>query len=474
MTVDPIRVGPPSAAGVDARGLLAVLDAFEGNPGIRPHGLVVLRDGMRIAQGWWAPFTAERRQLVYSVSKSFTSTAAGFARAEGLLDLDATVVSYFPELDADVTDPRSRRMTVRDLATMASGHATDTIDRVLAIDPANPVRAFLSIPPDHDPGTVFAYNQLCTYTLAAIVQRAAGVSLADYLRPRLFDPLGISDVSWIEYPAGQNLGFSGLHTTTDAVARLGELYRCGGRWGEARLLDAAWVEQATRRWIATPPVPGGPDWEQGYGFQFWMSQHGYRGDGAFGQFCVVVPERGLVVAITAETLDMQAVLTPIWEFLLPALAAPGDPAEDAALAARLAGLALPAPGTSGPATGGPDTPGPAAPRAARPVSGNAEVRELRLRHDDRWRLEITDAGGTLDVPFGLGEWLTNEADVPTAASGGWDSRGDLEVEVLFLETPHTLRVRISADGAARATWSTVPLHGVWPTSQHRRRTLLLD
>jgi CubicO group peptidase (beta-lactamase class C family) len=467
MTVDPIRVGPPSAAGVDARGVQALLDAVESTPGIRPHGLVILRDGMRIAQGWWAPFTAERRQLVYSLSKSFTSTAAGFARAEGLLDLDATVVSYFPELDAGVTDPRSRRMTVRDLAMMASGHATDTIDRVLAIDPVNPVRAFLSLPPEHDPGTVFAYNQLCTYTLAAIVQRAAGVSLVDYLRPRLFDPLGIADVTWIEYPAGQNLGFSGLHTTADAVARLGELYRRGGRWGESQLLDADWVGQATRRWIATPPVPGGPDWEQGYGFQFWMSQHGYRGDGAFGQFCVVVPEHRLVVAITAETIDMQALLTPIWTSLLPALAAPGDPADDAALAARLAGLALPAPGTPVPSASA-----PVAPRSADTVAGNAEVRALRARGDDGWRLEITDPDGMLDVPFGLGKWLTSEGDVPTAASGGWDARGDLAVEVLFLETPHTLRVRISADGAGRATWSTVPLHGVRPTSQHRRRTLL--
>jgi CubicO group peptidase (beta-lactamase class C family) len=464
MTVDPIRVGPPSAAGVDARGLLAVLDAFEGDPGIRPHGLVVLRDGMRIAQGWWAPFTAERRQLVYSLSKSFTSTAAGLAHAEGLLDLDATVVSYFPELDGDVTDPRSRRMTVRDLATMASGHATDTIDRVLAIDLAQPIRAFLRLPPEHEPGTVFAYNQMCTYTLAAIVQRAAGLSLVDYLRPRLFDPLGIGDVSWIEYPAGRNLGFSGLHTTTDAVARLGELYRRGGRWGEVQLLDADWVEQATRRWIATPPVPGGPDWEQGYGFQFWMSQHGYRGDGAFGQFCVVVPEHGLVVAITAETIDMQALLTPIWNRLLPAVDAPGDAADDAALAARLAGLALPARG--GAASG--------VPVSATTVGGDAQVRALRVYDDGGWRLEITDPDGVLDVPFGLGEWRTNEAAVPTAASGGWNPRGTLEVEVLFLETPHTLKVRISADGAGHARWRTVPLHGVHPTSQHRRRRLLPD
>jgi hypothetical protein len=99
------------------------------------------------------------------------------------------------------------------------------------------------------------------------------------------------------------------------------------------------------------------------------------------------------------------------------------------------------------------------------------VLALRVHGDDGWRLEITDAAGTLDVPFGLGQWRTTEGAVPTAASGGWDARGTLDVEVLFLETPHTLRVRIAADGAARASWATVPLHGVRPSSQHRHRGL---
>lgn len=469
MSADPIRDAPPSAAGVDARGLSAFLDALDAHPAIRPHGLVVLRDGMRIAAGWWTPYSAERRQLVYSLSKSFTSTAVGLARAEGLLDLDATVLSYFPELDAEIVDPRSRRMTVRNLAAMSSGHTADTIDLVLALGPDDPVRTFLLLPPEEEPGTVFAYNQLCTYTLAAIVQRLTGASLVDYLRPRLFDPLGIGEVAWIEHPAGRDIGFSGLHTTTEAVARLGELYRRGGLWGDRRLLEADWVEQATRRWIATPPVPGGPDWGLGYGFQFWMSQHGFRGDGAFGQFCVVVPESGLVVAITAETPDAQAVLTPLWELLLPALAGPGNPADDEALASRLSGLALPA------ATGGlPADPAAWVGRSASAVSGDAEVTALRVLHDDGWRLEITDPDGVLTVPFGIGEWRTSEsAALPHAASGGWDARGALIAEVVFLDTPHTLRVRLGESGPGAATWLTRPLHGARPTAQHAHRRIEL-
>ena len=302
---------------------------------------MILRHGSVIAEGWWAPYSPDRVHLLYSLSKSFTSTAAGLAAAEGLLDLDATVLSYFPELDAEITDPRSRSMKVRHIAAMASGHLTETLDRAYRTDPTNLVRGFLLTPPDRDPGTVFAYNQPCTYTLAAIVQRGSGQSLIDYLRPRLFDPLGIREMAWLERPAGQNLGFSGLHATTDAIARLGQLYLQRGRWGDRQLLDPAWVDQATRTQVENPREPN-PDWRQGYGFQFWMARHGYRGDGAFGQFCIVLPEADLVIATTAQTLDMQGILDAVWAHIVPAIDRTGAADTDERLAERLASATLPA------------------------------------------------------------------------------------------------------------------------------------
>ncbi|MBI0384676.1 beta-lactamase family protein, partial [Streptomyces albiflaviniger] len=193
----------------------AFLDAVEGAPDIEPHSLMILRHGRLIASGWWAPYTAERPHLLYSLSKSFTSTAAGLAVAEGLLDLDAPVISYFPEFEAEITDPGSRAMLVRHVASMASGHLEETLERAFGLDPEEPVRGFLRLPPDRAPGTVFAYNQPATYTLAAIVQRVTGQSLTEYLRPRLFDPLGIGETAWLQVPAGRDLGFSGLFAATD-------------------------------------------------------------------------------------------------------------------------------------------------------------------------------------------------------------------------------------------------------------------
>ncbi|MFE3034949.1 serine hydrolase domain-containing protein [Streptomyces canus] len=454
----------PAAQGVDAAGIQAFLDALEADPHLEPHSLMLLRHGQVVASGWWAPYAQDRPQLLYSLSKSFTATAAGFAVAEGLIRLDDPVISYFPEFEAEVTDPRNRAMLVRHVASMASGHAEETLDRARALDRDELVRGFLLVPPDRDPGTVFAYNQPATYTLAAIVQRVTGQKLTEYLRPRLFEPLGIGEVAWIADRRGRELGFSGLHATTDAVARLGQLYLRGGVWEGERLLPESWVAEATRVQIAheAPIADGWSDWQQGYGFQFWMARHGYRGDGAYGQFCVVLPEQDAVLAITSETVDMQKVLDLVWEHLLPAFGPgplPGGQAADAALAARLTRLALPpAEGKPAPADRSQDWDTVFTPHGGT-CAGQPSLTAIEV--DPGGRVTLVDDGDRLELGLGEGEsgWTVVDGPVPVAVSGGWSDAETLVLDMAFLETPHHLLVTCSlADRTFTARWRTQPLH----------------
>ncbi|MDX3759173.1 serine hydrolase domain-containing protein [Streptomyces mirabilis] len=473
MSARPLPASTPAAQGVDAAGIHAFLDAVEAAPDIEPHSLMILRHGHLVASGWWAPYTPDRRHLLYSLSKSFTSTAAGFAATEGLLRLDDPVISYFPEFEADITDPRSRAMLVRHVAAMASGHLEETYATSIRRDRDEIVRGFLLFPPDRDPGTVFAYNQPCTYTLAAIIQRVSGQPLTEYLRPRLFDPLGIGETAWLQRPPGRDLGFSGLHATTDAIARLGQFYLQDGVWEGRRLLPSSWIAEATRAHVSTADGTregAQSDWQQGYGYQFWRSRHGYRGDGAYGQFCLVLPEHDAVIATTAATEDMQGLLNLVWRHLLPAFGAERLPAErlpgtaDEGLRRRLAELALP------PVEASPEPPARGDDwRGAVFAPEDGECPQQRTltgvtvtadADGKGWGVSLAEDDELIELRLGATGWTVDAGGPPTAVSGGWTDQDTLRLDVLFLETPHRLTVTCSLpDGTFTVRWHTTPIHG---------------
>src|SRR5205085_763011 len=206
----------------------------------------------------------------------------------------------------------------------------------------------------------FLYNSPGTYMLSAIMQKVTGMTVLDYLRPRLFDPLGFKNPNWVASPQGISAGAYGLSVRTEEIARFGQLYLQKGMWKGRQLIPKAWVEEATALQTANGSSPKS-DWDQGYGYQFWRCRHNaYRGDGAFGQYCIVVPELDAVVAITSGVRDMQSVMSLVWEKLLPAMKAnplPEDATARRRLEAKLAGLTVRLPSGQ-----------PASPRAAQ-VSG---------------------------------------------------------------------------------------------------------
>jgi CubicO group peptidase (beta-lactamase class C family) len=474
MIAEPMPVSTPAKEGVLAEGVEAFLDALEQDPAVDPHSLMILRHGRVVAAGWWWPYGPERLHNLYSLSKSFTSTALALAMAEGLVALDDPVIKFFPEHDTEVTDTRTRSMLVRHIAAMASGHVEDTWGRVLATSPDDPVRGFLLLPPDRQPGSIFAYNQSCTYTMAVIVQRVSGQTVTQFLRSRLLDRLGAGPLRWRQYPSGQDMGFVYLHATTDTIARLGQLYLQRGTWGAEQVLAPAWIEEATRLQIPTSEatVGFGPDWRRGYGYQFWMSRHGYRGDGAHGQFCVVLPEKDVVIAVTAQTNEMHAILDAVWDKLLPAFVE-GDVADsgaDSKLDSRLQGLAVPS------FSAQPDPP------AARerwvdatfaPAGGTCEPQPSLLSvsvsaDGHGWEVSLDEADFSLNAELCNEIWVVTEPGqpgsdvVPNACFGGWLDEDTLRFDVIFLETPHRLTVTCTMPSATfDAQWVTVPFKS-WP------------
>lgn len=438
----------PEAQGVSSVDLLAFVEALDaaGDPAVADgiHSVIVVRHGVVVAEAWWAPYGPELRHQLYSLSKSFTSTAVGIAAAEGKLRIDDSVLGFFPAEAPAEPSGNLKAMRVADLLRMATGHQSEP--------PQGPgetrVKQFLAAPVPFKPGTHFLYNTPATYMQSAIVHKATGEKLLDYLEPRLFAPLGIEGATWEDCPEGISVGGYGLSLRTGDIAKFGQLLLNRGQWEGRQLVPEAWVEAATARQIANGSGPES-DWDQGYGYQFWRCRHGaYRGDGAFGQYCVVLPEEDAVLAITSGARDMQRVLDIAWEKLLPAFRRVPLPADDAAaekLAAKLASLHVPLP-----------------PSAAAPPGVDGKVFTFG---DNGARLEsvaiVPGADGEAVVfradgkehriECGRGEWRRGDVawggypPRPAAVAGGWE--GDtFTLRICFVETPFVSTVRLRADG----------------------------
>ena len=443
----------PEAQGIPSAVIAAFLAAVEqGDCGL--HSFMLLRHGHVVAEGWWAPYEPDAPHMLFSLSKSFTSTAVGMAVAEGRLSVDDPVLAFFPKEAPRTPSENLAAMRVRHLLSMSTGHDHDTTEYLYKQQDGDWAKAFLARSVAHEPGTHFLYNTGATYMLSAIVQRVTGMTLLEYLRPRLFEPLGIAGATWETCPRGVNTGGFGLSIKTEDIARFGQLYLQRGVWQGQQLVPAVWVADASAKQSANG-VSAESDWEQGYGYQFWRCRHGaYRGDGAFGQFCVILPEQDAVIAITGGTPDMQAVLNLAWTHLLPAMSPttlPEDSRAHEALTRALGRLTLPPPS------------GLTASALALQITGkwyNFTGKRSPLRAvsfafgSDQDICTVRDDHGEHQVVVGRGAWAkgvttwylthphsTEHSTVqPVAASGAWMAGDVYEMKLYFNETPFCLTI----------------------------------
>jgi len=240
----------PEAEGVSSKAIITFLDSAATNTRTEFHSFMLLRHGKVIAEGWWDPYRPDLKHTMYSASKSFTSTAVGFAVKEKKLSIEDKIISFFPDKLPDSISPFLEQLKVKHLLMMSTGQRreppTTTQDWV---------KSYLETPVDIEPGTRYRYSSLATFMLSAIVQKVSGQKVIDYLTPRLFEPLGIEGIDWETAPGGINTGGWGLRVKTEDMAKLGQLYLNKGKWNGKQLLPEKWVEEATSLKIQQRPDP---------------------------------------------------------------------------------------------------------------------------------------------------------------------------------------------------------------------------
>ena len=332
----------PEEVGVESAAIGKMLDGFK-EKGVGVHGLMLMRHNKVFAEGWYAPYRPDLTHMLFSLSKSFTSTAIGFAVQEGLLTVEDRVVDFFPEKLPFRPCENMEKMRVKHLLTMNTGHSVEP-ENMLGEPDKDWVKIFLESYVDHEPGTLFCYNTCGTYMLSAILTKITGLTVDEYLKPRLFEPLGIEGWRFEKCPSGNATGGYGLNVHLEDIAKFGLFYLNRGMWEGKQLLNPEWIDAATSK--QTDSVGEVPDWVQGYGYQFWRCQPegSYRGDGAFGQYCIVLPKQDMVIAMNEGTGWLQDPLDVLWETLLPALhdePLPENAEKNAEIQARLAKLTLP-------------------------------------------------------------------------------------------------------------------------------------
>jgi CubicO group peptidase (beta-lactamase class C family) len=309
--------------GASSRSINAFIDDIE-RADLELHGLMIWRDGAVITEGFRWPYRSDRQRILHSVTKSFTACAIGLLVAEGRLALQDRVCPFFPEIGI-AEGHRLQALTVEDLLTMRTGHGIEVSGALWRGIETSWITEFFKIPVEHDPGTVHVYSSAASYMLSAIVTRVTGETIHAYLKPRLFEPLGIHDERWDIGPDGFNPGGNGITARLGDALKLGILHAQQGMWNGKRILPAWWIEQA-----------GQPQGDPHYGYH-WVIGDGYSAAlGVFVQAVFVYPAEGAVIAVMGA-MDESKVLLPHLRRHFPEAFRTATPEIDATLAERLAG-----------------------------------------------------------------------------------------------------------------------------------------
>ena len=315
-------VSPPVQQGLDPELICATGPGLAKRTEAVPHGVVVVRHGVLVYEQYFAgedrygyvvPHNADTLHDIASITKGVVALLIGIAFDRGWLsDLDAPIVSFFPEY-ADLRTPENDLITLRHLLAMTSG--LDWPERAISLDnwanivrqgrsASDPYRFVLARPVETRPGTAWNYNSGGVWLLGLILRKVSGQPIEEFAKEALLEPLGIKDEVWDRFPNGDAATSGGLRLRPRDLAKLGQLVLDGGIWHGRQIVPVGWIKQ-----MIAPQSPHGWrfNFARFYGYLWWQGQsligdHDIEWVGALGrggQRLYVVPTLSLVVAVTA-------------------------------------------------------------------------------------------------------------------------------------------------------------------------------
>lgn len=298
----------PETQGIDsaklAEGLLVMREQK-----IDIHSLLIVRNGFVVLDANFYPYDGSTFHNLASVTKSIMPALLAMAAEQGKLDLDAPMLSFFPDRTIANRDALKERITVRHLASMSSG-----LD--CTPEPDEPTFHEMMASPDWvqfaldrkvawEPGTHFVYCSPAMHLLSPILQQATGMTALDFARQNLFGPLGIQDVLWLSDPQGFNVGAADIYLHPHDMAKIGCLWLNGGVWDGQQIVPRKWVDASVNIQMAETES------KEAYGYGWWVSRGNdpryYFATGRGGQRITVAPELSLILVSTGGGFDFSEI-----------------------------------------------------------------------------------------------------------------------------------------------------------------------
>ena len=456
-TAEELPAAAPETAGFSSARLAEVLQRVA-EAKVPIHSLLLARCDRTILDAAFYPYEQSTLHDMASVTKSVMTSLVAIAAAEGRLELDAPMLSFFPGRRVANLDARKERVTVRQLTQNLSGLACIGYPEEVTLGQmeasADFVQFALDLPMAAEPGSRFDYCSPGMHLLSAILQQATGQTALAYGREKLFGPLGITGLAWDDDPQGVTRGWGDLHLTPHDMEKLGTMWLHGGRWDGEQIVPEQWLHEATTKAVRS-------DRYENYGAGFWIGPEGepipyFQASGRGGQRIVVAPMLQLLVVTTGGGFEPGDVIDPLVSALLdPASPLPPDAAGEAQLNQAIAALAA-----------APDAmPVPELPATAAQVSGKSFAVEPNPYGLSRFRVDfpggaeasmtIEDPTGTATRPVGLDgiyRWSRGVDGVRYGATGQWTDPSTFVIDYNTIGDirAYTITARFEGDRVALA------------------------